>query len=380
MEKVDLAVVGGGPAGAIVAREAAAGGARVVLFERAPRAPLRCAGLISTRAVNELGVPRDLVLAEIRGVVIHGPKGSEASLFSPEPKAMVIDRKRLDARLRACARDAGARVMEGASVLGWDGSVLYTSAGKFRPGILVGADGAMSAVARWAGLPGPREILIAYQAEVTAPSEQPDRVEIFLGRDHAPGFFAWAVPAGETIRVGLATTEARRAPDLLRRFLARRSPGARVRGISGGLIPIGPPARTSAGRTFLVGDAAAQVKPLTGGGLYYGGTAARLLGRLIAGGEPAEYEAGWRERFGREIEFGLRARRAFLALSDGELDRLVAILGDRALSAFLVERGDMDYPSRLVHELKRAPRLWPLGLRALTAVGGLSRLGDLLSS
>jgi len=380
VEKIDLAVVGGGPAGAIVAREAAAGGAKVVLFERSPHAPLRCAGLISTRAADELGVSRDLVLAEIHGAVIHGPGGSDAALLSSRPKAVVIDRKRLDARLRARARDAGARVMEGVSVLGWDGTALHTTAGKFRPGILVGADGAMSAVARWTGLPGPREVLVAYQAEVAVRSGRPDRVEIFLGRDHAPGFFAWAIPAGDTVRAGLATTETKGAADLLRRFLARRFPNAPIRGVSGGLIPIGPPARVSAGGTFLVGDAAAQVKPLTGGGLYYGGTAARLLGRLIADGEPAEYEARWREKLGREIEFGLRARRAFLALSDGELNRLVAVLGDRALSAFLAERGDMDYPSRLVRELKRAPQLWSLGLKALAAVGGLSRLGELLSA
>ncbi|MGY4707628.1 geranylgeranyl reductase family protein [Candidatus Bipolaricaulota sp. J31] len=379
MEQVDLAVVGGGPAGAIVAREAAAGGARVVLFERAPNAPLRCAGLISTRAVEELGVPRELILSEIRGVTIYGPEGSEASLSSSLPKGAVIDRVRFDAYLRGRAREEGVRVMEGVSVLGWDGNALYTSAGTFRPGILVGADGAVSGVARWAGLPRPRETLVAYQAEVVAQAEEPHHVEIFLGRDHAPGFFAWTIPAGETIRIGLATIEAKEAPRLLHRLLARRFPHAPVGRVSGGLIPIGPPGSTSKGRVFLVGDAAAQVKPLTGGGLYYGGLAARLLGRLISAGNPGEYERSWREELGREIEFGLRARRAILLLSDAELDRLVRLLRDRTLSTFLIERGDMDYPSRLVPELKRSPQLWAIGLKALAAVGGLSRFHGLLS-
>ena len=380
VEQVDLAVVGGGPAGAIVAREAAAGGARVVLFERAPNAPLRCAGLISTRAAEELGVPRDLILSEIHGVTIHGPGGSEATLSAPVPKGVVIDRVRFDAYLRGRAREAGVQVMEGVPVLGWDGDVLHTPAGTFRPGILVGADGAISGVARWAGLPGPRELLVAYQAEVAARAEGSDRVEIYLGRDHAPGFFAWAIPAGETVRAGLATTDAKGGLELLRRFLARRFPHAPIRGVSGGLIPLGPPGRTSRERVFLVGDAAAQVKPLTGGGLYYGGVAARLLGRLIAAGNPGEYERTWREELGGEIEFGLRARRAILLLSDGELDRLVGLLRDPALSAFLAERGDMDYPSRLIPELKRSPQLWAIGLKALAALGGLSRLHELLSA
>ncbi|RLE29971.1 geranylgeranyl diphosphate reductase, partial [Candidatus Acetothermia bacterium] len=65
--RVDLAVVGGGPAGSIVAREAARGGLKVVLLERAPKAPLRCTGIISTKAGEELGIPGGLVLERLVG-------------------------------------------------------------------------------------------------------------------------------------------------------------------------------------------------------------------------------------------------------------------------------------------------------------------------
>jgi len=378
VEKVNVAVIGGGPAGAIVAQETAKEGLRTVLFERAPNAPLRCAGLISMRAAEELGVPEDLILEEIHGGVVHGPKGNEVALTAPEAKAVVIDRQRFDAHLRERARTAGAAVLEGASAFGWDGEVLHTSVGEFRPEILVGADGAVSSVARWAGLPEPREILVAYQAEIDARPRYPGHVEVFLGRDIAPGFFAWAIPAGEVLRVGLATTEKGHGLLLFQSFIAKKFPNLRVLSTSGGLIPIGPPTPTSIERVFLVGDAAAQVKPITGGGLYYGGRAAALLGRLIVAGNPREYEQRWREWIGREIEFGLRARRGFLSLSDNELDFLVSLLEDRALSAFLLERGDMDYPSRLIPELRRSPHLWPLGFKILKALGGLSRLQDFL--
>jgi len=376
--RVDLAVVGGGPAGSIVAREAARGGLKVVLLERAPNAPLRCTGIISTEAGEELGIPGGLVLERLVGVVVHGPQGTRAVLTGDSPKALVLDRVGLDKYLRNEAREAGATVWEGVSAKGWDHSVLFTSEEKLAPELLVGADGALSGVARWAGLPPPQEILAGYQAEVEAEPRYPGHAEIFLDPGIAPGFFAWAVPAGKLLRVGLVTHRGGEGYGHLKSLLLREFPESRVVRISGGLIPLGPPPRTATERVFLVGDAAAQTKPLTGGGLYYGGLAAKLLGRLLSEGRQAEYEKAWREKLGREIEFALRARRAYLDLSPAKLDYLVSLLRDPELGKFLLTRGDMDRPSRILGELRRTPHLWPLGLKVLKTLGGFSRFAQFL--
>jgi len=376
--KADVVVVGGGPTGAIVAREVARKGLRVVLLERAPHAPLRCAGIISLRAQEELGISEDLVLERLIGVAIHGPCGELAILTADSPKALVIDRVALDRRLREEAKEAGAAVWEGVSALGWEPPNLVTGREGVMATFLVGADGAMSNVARWVGLPRPREILVGYQAEIKAKPRYPGHAEIFLDPAIAPGFFAWAVPAGNTLRVGLVTNETRRGYELLQRLLSREFPTAKVASVAGGLIPIGPPLKTVADRVFLVGDAAGQVKPLTGGGIYYGGVAARLLGMLLAQEEGWKYETEWRGKLGSEIEFGLKARRAFLSLSPSELDYLVSLLRDPALGRFVLSRGDMDRPSRILHEIQRAPHLWPLGLKVLRALGGFSRFAGFL--
>lgn len=378
MIRADVVVVGGGPAGATVAREAARGGLRVVLLERSPDAPLRCAGIVSLGAKEALGIPGELVLERLVGVVIHGPGRGRAVLTAASPKAVVIDRVRWDRYLRSRAREAGASVWEGVAARGWDSGVLLTSRGPIAAEYLVGADGAVSGVAAWAGLPRPRELLVGYQAEVAAPPRYPGHAEIFLDPGIAPGFFGWAVPAGDRVRVGLLTTEGVGARGRLSALLRRAYPGGKVLSCSGGIVPIGPPAVTSGGGVFLVGDAAAQTKPLTGGGIYYGGLAARALGRLLARGDPGGYEGAWRGELGREIALGLRVRRAFLSLSPAELDRLVSLLGEPAVREFLLSRGDMDRPSRVLRELRRAPHLWPLGLRFLEALGGLSRLPELL--
>lgn len=376
--KVDVAVVGGGPAGATVAREAARGGLRVVLLERSPNAPLRCAGIISLEARKELGIPEELVLERLVGVVVHGPKGAQAVLTAGSPKALVIDRLGLDRHLRTQAREAGAAVWEGVPAQGWEPPFLITPREKIATGFLVGADGAVSGVSRWAGLSGPGELLAGYQAEIEATPRYPGHAEIFLDPGIAPGFFGWAVPAGERVRVGLVTTEGNRGYGSLRGLLKRTFPGARVCSLAGGLVPIGPPPRTATGGVFLVGDAAGQVKPLTGGGIYYGGVAAKLLGGLLSRGCPEEYERQWRAALGTEIEFGLRARGAFLSLTPDELDYLVSLLREPAVGEFLLSRGDMDRPSRLLRELRRATHLWPLGLKALNALGGFARFAEFL--
>lgn len=378
MLRVDVAVVGGGPAGARVAREAARGKLRVVLLERAPRAPLRCAGIISLRAQGELGIPERFVLERLRGVVVHGPEGREVTLTATSPKAVVIDRVEWDRYLREEAKDAGAMVWEGVAALGWGVGVLLTSRGRIAARWLVGADGATSGVAAWAGLPRPKEILVGYQAEVATPPRYPGHAEIFLDPGIAPGSFAWAVPAGDTVRVGLLAVEGKGGHTRLRALLKRVYPAARVVSYTAGLVPIGPPEVTSRDGVFLVGDAAAQVKPLTGGGIYYGGLAAEMLGRLLAQGTPEGYEAAWRGKLEAEIRFGLRARKAFLSLSPAELGYLVSLLGEAPLQEFLLSRGDMDRPSHILRELRRAPHLWPLGLKALNALGGLSRFAEFL--
>lgn len=372
-EAADIAVVGAGPAGSVAAISAATQGAKVVVLERAPNAVPRCAGLISMRTLAELSIPEDLILERLSGVVVHGPKGAEAVVSAPTPKAVVVERKGLDRLLRERAGEAGAELRLGVVARGWDGRKLHTDRGPLEADVVIGADGAASGTASWAGLPRPREHLVAYQAEVEAEPCYPGHAEIFLGRGVAPGFFAWAIPAGDRIRVGLGTTEGRRAAGLLRGFLRRRFPGGRIVSFVGGLIPIGPPPTTCTERVLLVGDAAAQVKPLTGGGILFGTVCARIAGELAAAGKPKEYERAWRMEVGREIEFGLLARRAFLSLDEGELDRLVRLLSEPEVRNFLVEKGDYDFPSKLLPELKRSPHLWPLGLRALRALGGIGR-------
>jgi len=67
-------------------------------------------------------------------------------------------------------------------------------------------------------------------------------------------------------------------------------------------------------RAFLIGDAAAQTKPFTGGGILYGMTAADCAAEAIDPEDPAtlaDYETAWRDELARDIRLGGWVRRAY---------------------------------------------------------------------
>ena len=381
MEHYQVVVVGGGPAGALAAATAARAGAKVLLLERTTRAPARCTGLISPQAVELLSIPPSLIREKIRAARVHSPGGRVLEFSSPETKAYVIDRAGLDRLLLARAGEAGVEVRSGVAATGYAEGLVHTTSGKVGCDVLIGADGPVSSVARWTGLSRPKELLVGLQAIVRAepPREQ---VEVFLGRQLAPGFFAWAVPAGDgELRVGLATDHGKAAGELLDRLLATRFPQAEVVAKVAGLIPIGPPPSTTAGRVLLVGDAAGQVKPISGGGLYFGAICAQLAGRLAAQGPSAlqRYEKSWRNAIGKELSFGLRARRVLKNLSDEDIDRAFSVLNDGKLLGFIAEQADIDRHSALLRKVLGKPALWGRLLQLVQALGGWRRVRKLLS-
>lgn len=356
----EVVVVGGGPAGALAAKAAAEKGAKTLVLERSPTASARCAGLVSPQTAERLSVPKNLILREIFALRIIRPSGKVYELRAKKPKGLVMDRTGLNHWLRQTAQESGADIWSVAAKGIEDGAVI-TAKKAVRFGVLIGADGAKSLVARAAGLSGPEEILVAAQAEVLA--ELGDTVEVHLGV--VPDFFAWAVPAEEGIcRVGLATASGRTVVPKLREFLARRFPGGRVLAVRTGLIPIGPPTRIARGRVLLVGNAAGQVKPLTGGGLAFLSRCAPICGEMAAQGPKAlpAYARRCQAEIGTELAFELRLRRAFLTLSS--LAVIETVLSHPELIRFLEEEAEIDHFAVLFRKILARPSLF-LTLRSV---------------
>ena len=357
----DFVVVGAGPAGSRFARRAAEFGHDVVTFEQGEvGTPLACSGHVSTDIweYTPAGARDQLHQNDVYGARFHtGGPDSDAYRFHKESVVSnVIDRVGLDRTLAAAAREAGADVREGHTVVGVsedrDGVTVDVRGPdgleSHRARMVAGCDGPTSRVRRELGLPEPDELLHGVLGFADK-SDHGDFVDVHLT---VPRFFAWRIPRGEAgVEYGLGV--AADSADARERFEAFTGAyGVETERRCSGLIPVGPPSRVTGRRSLLVGDAAAQTKPFTGGGIRYGMTAADHAAHEVDPTDPGtlgDYERAWRADLRREIRLGHAVRAAYslpeslqragMALFEGEIgvhmDRPTSLFSREQLAALL---------------------------------------------
>ncbi|ESS09578.1 MAG: geranylgeranyl reductase family [uncultured archaeon A07HN63] len=348
----DFVVVGIGPAGARFARRAAESGYDVLGLEKGTIGdPLACSGHVSTDIWEYVpdDAKDDLLQNRVYGANFYtGGPDTDANLFYKTNEiSNVIDRVELDRTLADCAREAGAEIRDGHTVTGVDERedrvVLTVSPDdadeplEIEARMVAGCDGPVSRVRQAVELPEPGEKLHGVLA-FTDEADHSDHVDVHLT---VPRFFAWRIPRGEAgVEYGLAAAP---GEDVNDRFdILTEQYGVDTDHFCSGAIPIGPPDTVTTDRVFLIGDAASQTKPFTGGGILYGMTAADCAARHIQPDRPqslAVYESAWRETLSSEIRLGHLIRRGY------SLPEPVQQLGLRALSGKIGVH--MDKPTSL---------------------------------
>jgi geranylgeranyl reductase family protein len=373
----DLLVVGGGPAGCAVARDVADAGFRVLVAEEHAGVgePLQCSGLVSARTVEISRVSPGVVRRSLRGARVHAPGGQILDLTGRKTYAIAIDRVAFDQDLATQARHAGAEFWTGARV----NSLEYVPGG-VRVGLpgrsvvsrlVVGADGHNSLVARWLGLPAPPERVPLFAAEVELPECQDNVVDLFIGRSVAPGWFGWVIPTGSgTARIGTGSLPGGVGPrprqlfEYLRAIHPDIFHGLRITRMTGGMVPVGLRSRTYGERALIVGDAACHVKPISGGGLYFGLKAAEICaGTVVAAltGDDcsmaflSRYQRNWEAAIGPEIRCGLHHREVFLGMRDEEMDSIISFFDKPYWRRLILKYGDLDNHSVIAGRLALAP-------------------------
>ncbi|MFB6215028.1 MAG: FAD-dependent monooxygenase, partial [Candidatus Bipolaricaulia bacterium] len=321
----------------------------------------------SVDAWERLGGGDRAIVNEISGVLVHPPGGDDFELSSSEVKAYVIDRDRLNADLLSRAENEGVRIRPKTSIFGTDGSevkVRSTESSRektIRASVIIGADGPRSDVRRLFDLERPSKLIYAIQAEMELEIFSDDYVEVFFGEEIAPGFFGWIIPTDRgKARVGLGTSEGDKLRQSFEQLLDKV--GADYPGeFRTGVIPIGIPDHSTGGNVITVGDAAGQVKPTTGGGLYPISITAELAGKAALKGlsgmeNPSEYYYGeWMSRVGKELNREILLHRILEVTSDQNLTRLLGLLNRPNLADWIADNGDIDHLYPLAKKMAKNP-------------------------
>ncbi len=379
----DVLVVGAGPAGSRVARDLALAGLEVGFLEehREIGQPCHCSGLVSPRTLDIAQVDHGLVLNTIRGALVHTAGRNPVKVGGDRIHGYVIDRVELDRRLADQAIAAGAELIQPARFeryrlvgeLGTEarsGCVAVTAVRdrvevELRARLLIGADGASSKVAqqvrgrRQTGLVAGLGAHADYEANPLL-----DHVEVFLDDHAAPGWFGWTIPLGDgTARMGTGSANGVKPMESFERLRSRFASTfgtARIRSHSAGMIALWEPTAMVADRVMLVGDAARQVKPTSGGGIHAAldaaAIAARHAGAALRGPRLSarvlgSYERDWRRTMGRELRRQHDIRRMFRRLDPTRLGFLMDLLEREALRSELESRADIDFPSPGIRRL-----------------------------
>jgi digeranylgeranylglycerophospholipid reductase len=365
--KFDVIVVGAGPAGSTVAQALARALCRVALLEEHTTVgvPNHCSGLVSPRVLEMSGVPDDAVtLRRFDRARVWGPGDGTLWLRGDSVRAIAIARERFDQLLAGRAASAGAALMLATKARRFervDGHIRVTAGAKrgelqLEAPPLIGADGAGSRVARWMGAHGSHEVIPAAKADVAFSGRGTETVEILAGNALAPGWFGWVIPVSKgRARIGLGATGS-----LPERFAAFLEPLRQWFGdfsleeVRRAPIPLGPARGFVGDGVMLVGAAARQTKPTTGGGLYLALRAAQALEQGDHSRQAlAAYEQAWHQLEGHELVVGHWLRQAFRRLSDRELDRILTVLAEPWAQNIISRLGDIDFPAQLLSSLLR---------------------------
>ncbi len=372
-----IAIVGAGPAGSYAAELLAKKGFDVHVFEEHSRigVPWQCTGIV-TDSINNIikteKLDKKSIVNEIGKIRIYSPDEKFID-FDMRKNNIILDRVKFDQSLAENAKRCGALFHLNCRFMGFQkrGDKLLLEIkykGKknerkiedvriFQCDYLVGADGPASSVAKSAGLFGKRKFYQGIQARIYLKNE--NIVETFPGI----GAFSWIVPENKNIaRVGVITGKnSRQDFDAVLEKIRKLKNLKKVTVIDrqAGIVPVYSrkikiEKRMDENRILLIGDAAAQVKATTFGGIVHGLMAAECLAEAVD--KNKSYTRLCRG-ISRDLWLSLKIRKALNKMNEKDYNKLIGMMSKEKTKKVL-EQHDRDFPSKFMLKLMFAePRL-----------------------
>jgi len=326
--KYDVVVVGSGPAGSITARFAAKSGAKVLIIERRQVVgePVLCGEGISKK-VDDFKVleGKRWIANNMDGARIFSPDGTVVKLtaeLAGSETGYVVYRNIFDQELAREAIKAGVKLMLNTCAVDLirdKGKIKGVKAKQFgdefdiEADIVVGADGVESRVGKWAGINTtlkPHDLETCVQYTLTNIECDSGYCDFYIGKNYSPGGYVWVFPKGKDVaNVGIGVlgslSESGKAHELLDRFINAHpelKKGEPIRFLAGA-VPVGEPIEATRDNLLLVGDAARQVDPITGGGLMASIEAGKAAGETIGKAvKEQRFDKGFLSSYEKKLE------------------------------------------------------------------------------
>jgi len=287
----DLLIIGAGPAGSSAAITACQHNLSVVVVEkrRSIGEPIQCAEYVPKLLRHEMDFSNQCIVQEINTIKLFTKEGQVSEFSSP---GYMLNRATFDKELAAEAIKKGAKYLTNACCVSHvSGEVKIVQGSNIlniRPKVILGADGPKSIVGKWMNK-SITDFVMGYGVEL--PLMKPkDYLEIYFLQS-LKGGYGWLFPKGKIANVGIGMSfgENNVSEDkkILHEFCNYLETIGKVinspLSFRAGLIPCSGLFQESVvGNMMLVGDAAGQTHPITGGGIAPAVICSKIAGNIAA--------------------------------------------------------------------------------------------------
>ena len=352
----DVIIAGGSIAGLLSAREVASNGFSVLVIEEDYEigTPEHCGGLVSIAGLEELGVIpfRKTFDHMIESAQISAPDGNSFEINSKKQKVIEISRRELDKQIAFQAQKSGAVIKVKTSFQEITDTGIRTNEGNIDCKIFVDARGVSSLIHK-----DRTGIISSAQYEIYADWIHKGQVKVMFDQEKYPGFFAWIIPSNEGKgKIGVAGRGINVA-EALDKILEEKENYSIIRKIYAPIWIKGPIANFIDGKTIIVGDAAGQAKPTTAGGIFTSGMGGVYAGQAISKflktnnqSDLLEYQKKWSERFGKEFEKQIFARKILERIDNQTINKLFKSITPE-ITKDISEKDDFDFHTSSIIKL-----------------------------
>ena len=319
MEVVDVAVVGGGPAGSSAAREAAERGLSVLLFDHAHPRRKACGGGLPVKGIEWMDAPESAIEGNMTSISFAY---KNKKLKIPVNKGKLIRRDDWDFYLYNRAKEAGAgHVVERVKSLKFESDVWLIN-DNYKAKYIIGADGVNGFTRRHFMDKIPRDHLFAAAGYYLSIKPEENEVEFILGALPGKEGYLWVFPKSDHYNIGYCYNAGTPGmKEALHKLMEERWPGAFVENGKwkleetgtivdckqfGSAIPSYNDPKlfdepVSGKNWVLCGDAAGHVNPIHGEGLNHAALGGRLAAKAVAKDDPTLFEKYWRSHYSRDM-------------------------------------------------------------------------------